>query len=151
MPGLVPGIHVLVHLIKKDVMAGTKPGHDGNLRCLSPPFEQRLEIGARALCLDPRGLRRFAEAEIAVDQAGAMIISGRDAGGGKRVGIGLALVAQRIEPRRANDGRRKPCKAFRAQRRNPPVRAVPPLLPLLAPAPLPPPPPHPLTLAPLPP
>ena len=28
MPGLVPGIHVLVHLSRKDVDARDKPGHD---------------------------------------------------------------------------------------------------------------------------
>ncbi len=28
MPGLVPGIHVLVALPKKSWMAGDKPGHD---------------------------------------------------------------------------------------------------------------------------
>jgi hypothetical protein len=29
MPGLVPGIHVFLHLIKKDVDGRDKPGHDG--------------------------------------------------------------------------------------------------------------------------
>ena len=30
MPGLVPGIHVLEHEVRKTWMAGTKPGHDEN-------------------------------------------------------------------------------------------------------------------------
>jgi hypothetical protein len=30
MPGLVPGIHVLLHLSKKDVDGRVKPGHDEN-------------------------------------------------------------------------------------------------------------------------
>jgi len=30
MPGLVPGIHVLAALSKKDVDGGDKPGHDEN-------------------------------------------------------------------------------------------------------------------------
>jgi hypothetical protein len=34
MPGLVPGIHVLLHLIKKDVDGRDKPGHDGTNRSL---------------------------------------------------------------------------------------------------------------------
>jgi hypothetical protein len=29
MPGLVPGIHVLLHVIKKDVDGRDKSGHDG--------------------------------------------------------------------------------------------------------------------------
>jgi hypothetical protein len=29
MPGLVPGIHILVAVEQENVMAGTKPGHDG--------------------------------------------------------------------------------------------------------------------------
>jgi hypothetical protein len=28
MPGLVPGIHVLLHISKKDVVGRDKPGHD---------------------------------------------------------------------------------------------------------------------------
>ena len=32
MPGLVPGIHVLLHEGRKTWMAGTKPGHDETLR-----------------------------------------------------------------------------------------------------------------------
>src|SRR4051812_5217206 len=87
-------------------------------------FEHRPKIGAGALRLDPRGLGSLAEAEIAVDQAGTMMVLGGDTGGGKRVGIGLALVAQRIEPCRAYDRRREPREVLRAQRRNAPVDAV---------------------------
>jgi hypothetical protein len=29
MPGLVPGIHVFIHLSRKDVDGRDKPGHDG--------------------------------------------------------------------------------------------------------------------------
>src|ERR1700688_1705311 len=87
-------------------------------------LKQRPKIGARALRLAPGCFRRFAEAEIAVDQALALIISGRYAGGGERAGIGLALVAQRIEPRGADDRRREPGKVFCAQCRDAPVGAV---------------------------
>ena len=54
-----------------------------------------------------------------------MIVRRRDACGLERVGIGLAFVAQRIEPRGADDRGRQPGEVFGAQRRNPPVRAVP--------------------------
>ena len=88
------------------------------MKCSSTPFKQRLEIGARALRLAPRGFRGIAEAEISVDQASALIVPCGGACGGKRVGIGLAIVAQGIEPRRANHRGRKPRKIFGAQRRN---------------------------------
>src|SRR6266478_9046756 len=91
---------------------------------LSTPFEQRLEIGAGALRLVPRGFRGVAEAEITVDQASAMMVLRHDACGSKRVGIGLALIAQGIEPRRANHRRRKSREIFGAQRRDAPIRAV---------------------------
>ena len=65
-----------------------------------------------------------AEAEIAVDQARAIIISGGDARRLERLGIGLALIAQGIEPRRANHRRRKSREIFGAQRRDAPIRAV---------------------------
>ena len=32
MPGLVPGIHALLHQSKKDVDGRDKPGHDENAR-----------------------------------------------------------------------------------------------------------------------
>ena len=44
-------------------------------------FQQRLEIRPRALRLALGGLGGFAEAEIAVDEAEAVVIAGRDAGG----------------------------------------------------------------------
>jgi hypothetical protein len=31
MPGLVPGIHVLMHIAKNDVDGRVKPGHDDKL------------------------------------------------------------------------------------------------------------------------
>jgi len=34
MPGLVPGIHVLVAHIKKAVDGRVKPGHDDSCRCM---------------------------------------------------------------------------------------------------------------------
>ena len=104
---------------------GQSPAIEGKLNTLCAPFQQGLKIGARALRLAPGGFRRVAEAEIAVYQASAMMILRRDASGGKRVGIGLTLIAQRIEPRRANDRRRKSCKTFRAQRRDAVIRTAP--------------------------
>jgi hypothetical protein len=38
MPGLVPGIHVLLRL-SKTWMAGTKPGHDEEVESFSRLFE----------------------------------------------------------------------------------------------------------------
>jgi hypothetical protein len=35
MPGLVPGIHVLLHRLSKDVDGRDKPGHDAEER---PPY-----------------------------------------------------------------------------------------------------------------
>ena len=78
---------------------------------LRTPFKQGLEIGARAFRLAPRGFRRFAHAKITVDQARALMMPGRDPCRRQRVGISLALVAQGIEPGRADDRRRKSCKA----------------------------------------
>jgi hypothetical protein len=49
---------------------------------------------------------------------------GWDARGLKRIGVGLALISQRIKPRGANDRRREPSKAFHAQGRNTPVLAM---------------------------
>ena len=46
-------------------------------------FQQRLEIRAGALRFVSGGLGGFAEAEIAVDQAQAIVIAGWNAGGGK--------------------------------------------------------------------
>src|SRR5439155_25015518 len=52
---------------------------------LGAALEQRPEIGARALRLAPRGFRGVAEAEISVDQAGAMMVLCGDACGGERI------------------------------------------------------------------
>ena len=54
--------------------------------------------------------------------AGALVALGWYARGLKRIDVGFALVSQRIEPRRADDRRREPSKAFRA--RNAPVVAI---------------------------
>ena len=91
---------------------------------LSTPLQHGPEIGTGALRLAPRGFRRIAETEIAVDQAGAMMILRGDTGRSQRVGIGLALVAQGIEPRRSDHRRRKSGMTLCAQRRNPPIRAM---------------------------
>src|SRR5260221_10899130 len=87
-------------------------------------FQQCPEIGARALRLASGGLGGFAEAEIAVNKPGAVMISGRDASGGERIRIGLALVPQWIEPRRGDDRWREAGKIFGAQRRHAPVGAI---------------------------
>src|SRR5437868_10653910 len=60
--------------------------------------QQRLEIRPCALRFALGGFGGLTEAEIAVDEAEAVVIAGRHAGRGKRVGVGLALVAERIEP-----------------------------------------------------
>ena len=54
--------------------------------------------------------------------AGALVALGWYARSLKRIDVGFARVSQRIEPRRANDRRREPRKAFRA--RNAPVVAI---------------------------
>jgi hypothetical protein len=41
MPGLVPGIHVLLHLMSKDVDGRVKPGHDAEER-LAPQDDGNL-------------------------------------------------------------------------------------------------------------
>ena len=89
---------------------------------LRAPFKHCLEIRARPLRLEPGGLGCFAHTEIAVDQAGALMALGWYARSLKRIDVGFARVSQRIEPRRANDRRREPRKAFRA--RNAPVVAI---------------------------
>src|SRR5882724_13052140 len=91
---------------------------------LGTSFEHRPEIGAGTLRFEPRRVGCIAKAEIAVDQAKAMVALGRDARRVKGVGISLALVAQGIEPRRANGRRRQPGKAGCTQGRNAPVRAM---------------------------
>src|SRR6202049_5226942 len=93
-------------------------------RLISSAMEHRPEIGAGAFRLMPRGFRRCDEAKIAVNQPGAMMVLRRDAGGRKRFRVGPALVAQGIEPRRANHRGREARKILRAQRRHPPVQAV---------------------------
>src|ERR1700709_1325013 len=60
---------------------------------LSALVEQRLEIGARGLRLALGGFGGFAEAELAVNESGAMMILHRDAGGLQRVRVGFASVA----------------------------------------------------------
>src|ERR1700688_3278608 len=65
---------------------------------LRPALKHRLEIRAGALRFEPGGFGQIAEPEIAVDQAGAMMVPGRDIGGGERFGIGFAFVAQGIVP-----------------------------------------------------
>ena len=47
MPGLVPGIHVLAALSKKDVDGRDEPGHDGK------PGSQTLMVRSAAARLDP--------------------------------------------------------------------------------------------------
>src|SRR5438132_14087208 len=68
---------------------------DDGLR-LRALFQERLEIRPRVLGFALGGFGGFAEAEIAVDEAEAVVIAGRHAGRGKRVGVGLALVPERI-------------------------------------------------------
>src|SRR5258706_10145775 len=86
--------------------------------------QQRLEVSACGLCLALRGLGGLAEAEITVNESGAMMIFRRDAGGLQRLRVGLAFVAQGIEPCRGDDRGREACKTFREQRRDTPVGAV---------------------------
>ena len=87
------------------------PNGQSRLRVRPPlraPFEHCLEIRARPLRFEPGSLGCFAHAEIAVDQARALMALGWYARCLKRIDVGFALVSQRIEPRRANDGRREP-------------------------------------------
>jgi len=91
---------------------------------LCASFQHSPEIGARAVRFDPRGFGHLAHAEIAVNQTRPMISLRLYAGGRKCVGVGLTFITQRIEPGRANDGRRESCVGVGAQRRNSPVRAL---------------------------
>src|SRR3954470_19943828 len=74
--------------------------------------EQRLEIGACGLRFAPGSLGGLAEAEITVNQSRAMMILGRDAGSSECIRVGLAFVAQGIEPRGGDDRGREACKVF---------------------------------------
>ena len=47
MPGLVPGIHVLMSVKQKTWMAGTKPGHDDTQTHIRAPATRR----APGLCI----------------------------------------------------------------------------------------------------
>src|SRR3954471_5161786 len=86
--------------------------------------EKRLEVRACALRFRARHLGGIAEAEIAVDQAGAFMVLYRHTGGFQRVRIGCALVAQGIEPGGGDDRGRDAGKLIRAQRRDAPVGGV---------------------------
>ena len=112
---------ILGAIVARRTLAAGDGVDDRGLRAL---FQQRLEIRPRALRFALGGLGGLAEAEIAVDEAEAVVIAGRHAGGGKRVGVGLALVAERIEPGGRDDRRRYACEVFGAQRRDAPVGAV---------------------------
>src|SRR5215468_6622754 len=83
--------------------------------------EQCLEIGTRALGLEARSLGGFTHAEIAVDQAGALMMPDGNAGSFQRPRVGSALVAQRIKPGRRDHGRRNAGERFGPQRRDAPV------------------------------
>src|ERR1700730_10947797 len=91
---------------------------------LDASLQQDLEVRPRFLRLGPRHVGRVAKAEIAMDQALALVIPGRNARLRQNSGIGRAFIAQRIEPRRGDDRGRKPLMAVGAQRRDAPVGAV---------------------------
>ena len=91
---------------------------------LRPLLQHRLEIRARPLRLGACRLGRIDETEIAVNQSLARMIFHRHAGRRQRLGIGRALVAQRIEPGGGDDGGRDTGEILRAQRRGAPVGAV---------------------------
>src|SRR3954447_5690328 len=84
------------------------PSLDSRLRRMgglasNPAREQRLEIGAGTLRLGAGNFGGVAEAEIAVDEAGALMMLDPYAGSLQRPRIGCAFVAQRIEPGGGDD------------------------------------------------
>src|SRR5581483_239843 len=84
-------------------------------------MQQRLEIGPCTLRLRARDLGRLAQPEIAMDQAFATVVPGRDVGGFERGGIGNALVAQRVVPGGTDDGGCEPRMVPGPQRRHAPI------------------------------
>jgi hypothetical protein len=62
MPGLVPGIHVLGAMAKKDVDGRDKPGHDEYGRRLSKNEEQKDRMARYALRVPRRQATRYATA-----------------------------------------------------------------------------------------